>query len=108
MSESKWKQIVGKTIGESAYVSPDSLQADFSRAMNEICFPSADQRALEEEKKVAIRILKAAGIDYHVLLRSRKAKTTEEEVKILHNPIKTAVTENDYSVWLSGLRLRHR
>ncbi len=38
MSESKWKQIVGKAISEGAYVSPDSLRDDYARAMTEISF----------------------------------------------------------------------
>jgi len=38
MSESKWKQIVGKTISEGAYVSSESLRDDYARAMSETCF----------------------------------------------------------------------
>jgi integrase len=38
MSESKWKQIVGKSISESAYVSPDSLREDYKRATAETAF----------------------------------------------------------------------
>jgi integrase len=38
MSESKWKQIVGKTISEGAYVSSESLREDYARAMTETCF----------------------------------------------------------------------
>jgi integrase len=38
MSESKWKQIVGKTLSESAYVSSESLREDYSRAMSDTCF----------------------------------------------------------------------
>lgn len=38
MSESKWKQIVGKKISEGAYVSPESLREDYARAMNETVF----------------------------------------------------------------------
>jgi integrase len=38
MSTEKWKQIVGKTISEGAYVSPDSLREDYERAMTETTF----------------------------------------------------------------------
>lgn len=38
MSESKWKQIVGKQIDEKAYVSLDSLREDYKRAMSETTF----------------------------------------------------------------------
>jgi hypothetical protein len=51
MSESKWKQIVGKKISEGAYVSPDSLRADYSRAMAETCF--LKQIGSEDMAKIA-------------------------------------------------------
>jgi integrase len=38
MSESKWKQVVGKKISEGAYISPDELRKDYRRAMVETCF----------------------------------------------------------------------
>lgn len=38
MSESKWKQIVGKKISEGAYVSSDSLRDDYARAMSKTTF----------------------------------------------------------------------
>lgn len=38
MSESKWKQIVGKKISEGAYIGVESLRADYKRAMAETCF----------------------------------------------------------------------
>lgn len=47
MSESKWKQIVGKMISEGAYISPDSLRADYERAMTEITFT---RNILQEER----------------------------------------------------------
>jgi integrase len=47
MSESKWKQIVGKAISEGAYVSPDSLRADYERAMSELTFTRS---ALQEDR----------------------------------------------------------
>ena len=42
MSESKWKQIIGKTIDEGAYVSPDTLRKDYARAMPETCFKTPE------------------------------------------------------------------
>lgn len=38
MSESKWKQIVGKKVNEGAYVSPESLREDYACAMGETIF----------------------------------------------------------------------
>jgi len=66
MSESKWKQIVGKKISEGAYVSSDSLRADYARAMSEICFSeSGDKTKLKEDllKEVFRQQAKAAGYD---------------------------------------------
>ena len=42
MSESKWKQVVGKKISEGAYVSPESLRQDYARATPETCFTALD------------------------------------------------------------------
>jgi uncharacterized coiled-coil protein SlyX/integrase len=38
MSESKWKQVIGKQISESAYVSPETLKEDFKNVMHYIAF----------------------------------------------------------------------
>lgn len=52
MSESKWKQIVGKKISEGAYVSPDSLQSDYRRVMSETTF----QKAAISENALRIKV----------------------------------------------------
>jgi hypothetical protein len=56
MSESKWKQIVGKKISEGAYVSPDTLRTDYARAMVEISFPQP-RADLEKRAQVSERIM---------------------------------------------------
>ena len=52
MSESKWKQIIGKKIGESASISPNSLREDYNRAMPTIAISdgSAVKEQLDETK----------------------------------------------------------
>ncbi len=50
MSESKWKQIVGKKISEGAYISPDELAKDYARAMPETCFT---KRTSDDVQKIA-------------------------------------------------------
>ncbi len=50
MSESKWKQVVGKQISEGAYVSPDTLREDYARAMGETTFT---KRASDDIQKIA-------------------------------------------------------
>ena len=56
-SNEKWKQIVGKKISESAYVSPDSLREDYARVMAETCFPShTDLDYLQKRQEASERI----------------------------------------------------
>jgi hypothetical protein len=55
MSESKWKQIVGKKISEGAYISPDELRKDYARAMAETTFSS--QVDLEKRAKLSEEIM---------------------------------------------------
>ena len=83
MSESKWKQIIGKVISEGAYVSPDSLRKDYIRAMNETCFP---KEAVSEEDRLmesAINTARSLGIPEDQIqekLRERgKTWTTPKE-----------------------------
>lgn len=53
MSESKWKQIVGKKISEGAYISADSLREDYLKAMPNIAISSnGNGRVSELEKKI--------------------------------------------------------
>ena len=89
-SESKWKQIVGKAIDEKAYVSPDLLRNDYQRAMDETCFTEAVSEE-EVELRVAKRLLegqlKAAGLNPKKILRSKKCKTTAEEVTVLQEAL---------------------
>jgi integrase len=85
MSESKWKQIVGKKISEGAYISPDSLREDYKRSMPEITFT---KRINEDVQKVAkkealLALTKAMGIsetDLAGMFRKRKVRTIEEEI----------------------------
>lgn len=89
MSESKWKQILGKQIDEKAYISPDSLREDYARAMTETCFQKA---ATSEEvallaKKEALKILaKAQGYtdnDIRKIFLRKAVSTPEDEARIL-------------------------
>jgi integrase len=51
MSESKWKQIVGKTVYEGAYISPDTLREDYKRVMTETNFTTnLDDKARQAAK----------------------------------------------------------
>jgi integrase len=66
MSDSKWKQVVGKQVSESAYVSPDSLRGDYSRAMSETCFTtqvgSQDMQKIAR-KEALLMLAKSMGMD---------------------------------------------
>ena len=100
MSESKWKQIVGKKISEGAYVSPDSLQTDYKRAMDETCFTksvSGQEMELLAKKQAAIMLLKLQGTsetELKRIFRSRKVSTLAGEVKILEEMIEPKTASN--------------
>jgi integrase len=87
MSESKWKQVVGKAISEGAYISPDTLRKDYTRAMIETCF-TAERPSVEAQKQLAYNVLKTLGLNPEKLLREKakdwkRPMTTEEEAKFL-------------------------
>jgi hypothetical protein len=54
MSESKWKQLVGKSISEGAYVSPESLRSDYARVTSETCFSTPTQLIELQKRQEAI------------------------------------------------------
>ena len=89
MSESKWKQVIGKTINEAAYVSPESLQEDYKRAMPETTFAkvvSEGEMELLAKKEVLKILAKMQGIseaEMKKIFRSRKALTLADKVKVL-------------------------
>ena len=91
MSESKWKQIVGKKISESAYVSEDSLREDYQRAMVETTFTKAVAEGDIEKlakKMTLMTIAKNAGLikdeeEMKAIWRSRKATTLDAQIEVL-------------------------
>lgn len=73
MSESKWKQIVGKKISEGAYVSADTLRSDYKRATAETTFKKPEGNIEEMAKLEAVRaIAKSMGIKGVIQLKMRK------------------------------------
>jgi len=85
MSESKWKLIIGKSISESAYVSPDSLREDYQRAMSETSFTKAASGDMEMvvKKQIALQTLKNLGISESDVkkLFKRKPQNLAEEIE---------------------------
>ena len=58
MSESKWKQVVGKKISEDAYVSGEQLREAYGRAMPETTFSNHNHRVMRiQELENAITTL---------------------------------------------------
>jgi integrase len=98
MSESKWKQIVGKKISEGAYVSTETLRADYIRVMGETTFGrqvgSEDMEKLAKKQALLI-FTKGAGISESEvidLFRVRGSKrgrmlTIEDEIETLEQAI---------------------
>jgi len=100
MSESKWKQIVGKKISEGAYVSPDSLREDYARVTSETCFtkPTLEGDIQKEiQKQALLAMAKSMGITEEQIVNMfssgmkrglrRTPLTIDEELKILENAI---------------------
>ncbi len=63
MSESKWKQIVGKQIDEGAYVGPSDLREGYANVLNRIQIPTnkvnnhVQLKQMERELKATIKTL---------------------------------------------------
>jgi integrase len=99
MAESKWKQIVGKTISEGAYVSADNLRADYARAMVETTFT---RKASEDEIKFqgaqyALEMqLATSSVPQNVkeeLLRRIRASKKMEEIHALEPEVAQALKQ---------------
>jgi integrase len=75
MSESKWKQIVGKSISEGAYVSPDSLREDYRKAMAETTIA---ETGLEERMK---RTEAVTRIQEKIMADERLTPEDHEDIK---------------------------
>jgi integrase len=86
MSESKWKQVVGKKISEAAYISPDELRKDYERAMEETTFT---RKAHDDVQKIAkleaLKLFaKASGYTAEDIAKIRMRKrnvSTDEEIE---------------------------
>ncbi len=94
MSESKWKQIVGKKISESAYVSPDTLKEDYTRAMDETCFMKryGEGDIQKMAKKEALKaIAKSMGITERQMktMFTRKPGNIDEEIEFIEKIIES-------------------
>jgi uncharacterized protein (DUF433 family) len=93
MSESKWKQIVGKKISDGAYVSGEDLREDYLRAMAETCFTKlvgeGDVQNIVK-KQVLIELTKNMGITEQqitTMFALKNAKTTSKQIKTLRSLI---------------------
>lgn len=103
MSESKWKQIVGKKISEGAYVSPDSLATDYARAMGETTFtkPTFEgdiQKQIQKEALLAMAKTMGLSADSVKALFRKKAikpNDIEGEIKVLEDLIGKKETQHD-------------
>jgi integrase len=84
MSESKWKQIVGKKISEGAYISLDELRKDYARAMDETCFAKSEDfeklhREVEEIKEQLGPEMVQRMRDLGIARFRKPSEKTEEE-----------------------------
>ena len=88
--ESQWKQIVGKAIGESAYVSQDQLRGVFQRAMKDILI---NGNGLKAKKLIE---LENALIDSQRRITS--LETTNETLREKMQRLEQRLTENNLSI----------
>jgi integrase len=110
MSESKWKQIVGKKISEGAYVSPDSLREDYMRVTSETCFTKPTfEGDIEKQiqKQALLAVAKTMGITEEQLhgifskrtmkidMLKRRPMTIDDELKILEKAIEEKRRKSD-------------
>jgi len=69
MSESKWKQVVGKKISEDAYISEEQLREAYGRAMAETTFSNHNHR-----------IMKVAQLETTIEVLSQKITEQTDEI----------------------------
>jgi len=87
-SESAWKQVVGKKIAESAYVSEEGLRDGYIRAMVETCFTrivtEADRKKMSKREALMV-LLDMTEEDLRRIARSKKMPipTIDEQIKLL-------------------------
>jgi vacuolar-type H+-ATPase catalytic subunit A/Vma1 len=101
MSESKWKQIVGKTISEGAYISAERLREDYERAMKETTYRQPISES-EIELRSAQRMLEmtlniATNIPEDVkktLLKKIRASKKLQELKPIESEVAEASKNN--------------
>jgi integrase len=77
MSESKWKQIVGKKIDEKAYVSINQLREDYMRAMSETVFTKVVSED-ETELRMMEKMLQAFGLGDKYRIRRKDAERVKK------------------------------
>ena len=83
MSESKWKQVVGKMVSEEAYVSPDTLRDDYARVMSETSFTEklGEKEITQLAKVETLRaIAKSMGIKGTVRFRKPMKRKGEKQL----------------------------
>lgn len=93
MSESKWKQIVGKKISEGAYVSADELRKHVIRAMPDLLIIKQENNSTIAQlaKLEALKaIAQTMGIDTANVFKMRKAVSTPEQITVLEEVTKKA------------------
>ena len=87
-SESAWKQVVGKKIAESAYVSEEGLRDGYVKAMAETCFTkmvTEAERQKMSKKQALMVLLDMTEEDLKRIARAEKKKITtiDEEIAVL-------------------------
>lgn len=98
-SESKWKQIVGKKISESAYVSEELLRTVYMKACKDTCFALNDRISVVELESKYDKILSQQAIEIESLKERiedlyKLAETLSKTIHLLEDKIPSDIDEN--------------
>lgn len=95
MSESKWKQVVGKKIDESAYISEVQLRESYARAMPETTFSNHNHRVMQiQELESALVKLQQDVTNYKTTseVLGKEVKTLKETLSEVNETLREGET----------------
>jgi integrase len=106
-SESQWKQICGKKISESEYVSTEQLKGIYARAMNDIiCLPLNNNTGVIKETVEKLEI-ENDGLRHSISLLQQRINKLENK----HDPVNTILdimASDDKAKWREMHKLAKR
>jgi len=97
MGESKWKQIVGKKISESAYISPNLLRDDFMRAMPNLNILNGNGETKKKLTTLENEVVQLKAENSKLREQKEEDKRTIETLQTKQNSMNKSIGElNDF------------